>query len=188
MMAHRAPASSSSCTTLPPLRTLLENLNMIDENTVLPSIGRMHDRHEINQEKAHFHCPPLSSLVRQRRQVSACSITTSRTPSPAPTCAPSSLLFSDSQKLPCPPQKIRLVPATLENADAVVVIPPSLPASQGRQPQPLLLMGPALQRFRQPNRRLAKGARVHPYQIVRGATDPHGPRRPPMTPTNTNTN
>ncbi|KAI6116198.1 hypothetical protein EDD16DRAFT_554826 [Pisolithus croceorrhizus] len=187
-MAHCASATSSSRTTLPPLRTLLENLKMIDENAVLPSLERMYDPHETNREKAHFHCPPVSSLVRQRRQVSARPITTSRTPSLVSTCTPSSLPYLDSQKLPYPPQKIRLVPATLENADAVVVIPPPLPASQGRQPQPLLLMGPALQRFRQPNRRLAKGARVHPYQIVRGVTEPHGHRRPPMTPTNTNTN
>lgn len=187
-MAHCAPASSSSRTTLPPLRTLLENLKMVDENTELPSLERMYDPHEWNRETAHFHRPPSSSSVRQKRQVSAVPITTSRIPFPAPACSPSALPFPHPQKPPYAPQKLRLVPATLENADAVVVIPPSLPTPQGCQPQPLLLVGPALQRFRHPNRRLAKGARVHPYQIVCGATDPHGPRRPPMTPTNTNTN
>lgn len=187
-MAHCAPTASSSRTILPPLRTLLENLKMIDENTELPSLERMYDPHELNRKTAHFHLPPSSSFVRQRQQVSAFPITKSRTPSPAPICVPSSVPFPDPQKPPCLQQKIRLVPTTLENADAVVVIPPSLPTSQGRQPQPLLLMGPALQRFRQPNRRLAKGARVHPYQMVRGATSSQGPQRPPMTPTNTNTN
>ncbi|KAG6333938.1 hypothetical protein ID866_5149 [Astraeus odoratus] len=108
---------------------------------------------------------------------------TSRTPSPSPACAPSSSTCCDAKA--ASPQKFRLLPTTLENADAIVlVLPPTTPHAP--QPEPLLLMGPALQRFRQPHRRLTRGTRVHPYRIDRGAVDSKPSRRPPMLPTNTN--
>ncbi|KAH0826670.1 hypothetical protein J3R83DRAFT_5058 [Lanmaoa asiatica] len=81
---------------------------------------------------------------------------------------------------PFPTRKIRLVPTSFENADAVVLIsPPS--ASNTPSPQPLLLVGPALQRLRHPQRQLAKGARLHPYRIARGPSD-----RRPTGPSHTN--
>ena len=62
-------------------------------------------------------------------------------------------------------------------ADAVILIPPpnaypipTLPnyVPRNGQGQGLLLVGPALQYVRQPQRQLAKGARIHPYRVVRG--------------------
>ena len=89
--------------------------------------------------------------------------------------------------------KFRLVPCSLEIADAVILIPsssndvyPSISDSL-RLPnyyiprtghgQGLLLVGPALQQIRQQRpqqRQLAKGAtRIHPYRVVRGENIHH---------------
>lgn len=77
-------------------------------------------------------------------------------------------------------RKIRLVYTSFENADAVLLVePPSAPNT--RPPQPLLLVGPALQRLRRRQRPLVKGTRVHPYRIDRGPSD----RRPPTQPADT---
>lgn len=72
--------------------------------------------------------------------------------------------------------RYRLVRSTFENADAVLIVPPpSAPfvpplSSIARAPkgQGLLLVGEAMhQHLRHPQRNLAKGARMHPYRIVR---------------------
>jgi hypothetical protein len=62
-------------------------------------------------------------------------------------------------------------------ADAVILVPPPdahyIPNILNYVPrtghgQGLLLVGPALQHVRQPQRQLAKGARIHPYRVIRG--------------------
>ena len=62
-------------------------------------------------------------------------------------------------------------------ADAVILVSPAdayhhIPNAPNYVPrtgheQGLLLVGPALQHVRQPQRELAKGARIHPYRVVR---------------------
>ncbi|KAK0192714.1 hypothetical protein F5146DRAFT_1041169 [Armillaria mellea] len=116
-------------------------------------------------------CPRvMCQNYRMQRQASVSS-TSSRTPSSPPSRHPS--LTSPSGI------RFRLVPCTLDAADAVVVVPPpdapyipplsALQTSAGHAPpsQALFLVGPALQQFRQPYRPLSKGARVHPYRILR---------------------
>ena len=132
----------------------------------------------------------FSPLNHHGRQVStssshtSASHTISRSPSP-------SLSDSDPEKINKPSiphnnrgnTKFRLVPCSLDIADAVILVvpsssssstdvyPPNLPnyvprTGHGRG---LLLVGPALQQIRQPSQRqLAKGARIHPYRVVRG--------------------
>ena len=62
-------------------------------------------------------------------------------------------------------------------ADAVILVPPpdayltpDLPnyVPRAGRAQGLLLVGPAVHHVRQPQRQLAKGARIHPYRVVRG--------------------
>ncbi|KIM70495.1 hypothetical protein SCLCIDRAFT_1206636 [Scleroderma citrinum Foug A] len=179
-MAHYAP-STSSRTVLPPIRTLLDSLEMLEERPVLPSLDKIYGSQELDRETARIHIRNPTTCNRQRRQVP----TTLRTPSPTLPCASSSYVRPGAHKASLP-QKVRLVPTSIENADAVVVIPPPPTVPHACQAQPLLLVGPALQRFRQPNRQLAKGSRVHPYRIVRGTPEPHAPQRPPMGASNAN--
>ncbi|KAF9225745.1 hypothetical protein BS17DRAFT_777620 [Gyrodon lividus] len=180
-MAHCASHDSALVRpTLPPLHTL----DLPRGNIQLPRIHELYDLDELSRQTSHLHIPP-SPYGRQRRQVSISSSTTSRTPSPTPSCVPAPCL-RPSTNTPAsasyPTQKLRLVPTTFENADAVVLIsPPS--ASHVSPPQPLLLVGPALQRLRHPQRQLAKGARLHPYRIIRGPSDPHARRPTVPTPT-----
>jgi len=119
------------------------------------------------------------------RQVSTSS-SSSRTPSPNPSNYSSYTNTHSHPNPSLPPTrsssapKFRLVPSTLDVADAVVVVPPptapfipnltSTPSlmESARQGQALLLLGPALQHFRHPQRQIAKGARIHPYRIIRG--------------------
>ena len=101
----------------------------------------------------------------------SCAISPS--PSPSLSDADSEVNHSNPHK----DTKFRLVPCSLDIADAVILVPasnaypiPNLPnyvprTGHGRG---LLLVGPALQQIRQPQRQLAKGARIHPYRLVRG--------------------
>ncbi|KAG7448457.1 uncharacterized protein BT62DRAFT_929548 [Guyanagaster necrorhizus] len=114
---------------------------------------------------------PLYQNHRSQRQASICSSTSSRTPSPPPLQHPSSAFLARI--------RFRLVPCPLDAADAVVVVPPPdapyIPplsalrtsACYALRSQALFLIGPALQQLRQPHQPLAKGARVHPYRILR---------------------
>ncbi|PBK67435.1 hypothetical protein ARMSODRAFT_1085969 [Armillaria solidipes] len=116
-------------------------------------------------------CPRVMYQNRRMQRQASISSTSSRTPSPPPSRHPS-LTFPTGTRF-------RLVPCPLDAADAVVVVPPpdapyipplsALQTSAGHAPpsQALFLVGPALQQFRQPHRPLAKGARVHPYRILR---------------------
>ncbi|KIK81104.1 hypothetical protein PAXRUDRAFT_156906 [Paxillus rubicundulus Ve08.2h10] len=179
-MAHCASRDSAWVRpTLPPLHTL----DLPRGKIQLPRIHELYDLDELSRQTSQLHIPSALSHDRQKRHVSISSSTTSRTPSPAPSCVPAPCL-RPSTNIPTstsyPTQKLRLVPTTFENADAVVLISPQN-ASHIPPPQPLLLVGPALQRLRHPQRQLAKGARLHPYRIVRGPSDPHA-RRPSTVP------
>ncbi|KAH7886985.1 hypothetical protein F5I97DRAFT_1088608 [Phlebopus sp. FC_14] len=180
-MAHYAfPTPASARPTLPPLHTL----DLPRGKTQLPRIHELYDLDDLSYQTSRLHLPDLP-YQRQTRQVSVSSSTSSRTPSPTPSPTDGTIRPSIPMSSGKPSSKMRLIPTTLENADAVVVIPPAdaqhipplfgiPPTKQG--PQTLLLVGPALQYLRHPQRRLAKGARVHPYRIVRGPTDPHARR------------
>ena len=122
-------------------------------------------------------CPSLNN---HGRQVSTSSSHTSasRTISPSPSPSLSDLDSEINRSNPHSDTKFRLVPCPLEIADAVILIPapnvypipnilPNYVPRTGRG-QGLLLVGPALQQIRQPQRQLTKGARIHPYRVVRG--------------------
>ncbi|KAH7913297.1 hypothetical protein BJ138DRAFT_1178154 [Hygrophoropsis aurantiaca] len=177
-MAQCAP-STSARPTLPPLHTL--GLPIGKAGTRLPHIDELYDAYDLNHQTSHSHISHKYPQSRQTRKVSISSSTSSRTPSPTPSISP---LRATRPNLPHPTliqkaTKIRLVPTTLEDADAIVFVPPqtaSLPGASATTPvsqnqQPLLLVGPALAHLRHPQRQLAKGARIHPYRIVRGPAD-----------------
>ncbi|KAJ7774474.1 hypothetical protein DFH07DRAFT_1056886 [Mycena maculata] len=95
-----------------------------------------------------------------KRRVSTSS-STSRTPSPTPSDASSSA--SSSPTSPSK-SKLTLIPSSFADADAVVVVPPPNGAGQS-----LLLMGPALEHLRHPQRQISKGTRLHPYRFAPSA-------------------
>lgn len=111
---------------------------------------------------------------RHGRQVSNSSTntTSSRTPSPSPSDISMSSVLSGTS--------CRLMPCSMECADAVVVVTPNerpVMAPQGsfikntKSGQAILLVGSAVQQLRQPSSLQAvKGARLHPYRIVSGTT------------------
>ncbi|KAJ6472661.1 hypothetical protein DFH09DRAFT_1343872 [Mycena vulgaris] len=105
--------------------------------------------------------PPLHTLnllpPSYRRSDSATPSTSSRSPSPTPSDASVRSSFSTP---PTSPSKLTLIPSSLAAADAVLLVPPPSAAHAA----PLLLTGAALAHLRHP---LAKGARLHPYRVVR---------------------
>ncbi|KAF8551660.1 hypothetical protein OG21DRAFT_1512495 [Imleria badia] len=148
-MAH------STRPTLPPLHTL---------DLPRGDIPRMHDSDDLSRWNPHSNCHQCTAFPQ-----TPAPCLRPRTNAPAGTPTPTAF----------PARKIRLVPTSFENADAVVlVLPPSVPNAP--PPQPLLLVGPALARLRHPQGQLARGARVHPYRIARPAD-----RRPPTVPSHT---
>ncbi|OAX41287.1 hypothetical protein K503DRAFT_863983 [Rhizopogon vinicolor AM-OR11-026] len=159
-------SSASVRPTLPPLHTL----DLPRGKTQLPPIDELYDSHEFKRQVPRLHIP-----THQNRHVSISSSTSSRTPSPTP--SPFSPSRPSTAGGKC--TKIRLVPTTFEHADAIVlVLPPDAPhmyplsgITNLKPAQPLLLVGPALQHLRHPQRQIAKGARLHPYRIVRSPAD-----------------
>ncbi|KAK0458809.1 uncharacterized protein EV420DRAFT_1540666 [Desarmillaria tabescens] len=145
------------------------HLSMPSQRPTLPSIHSLDllplckEVDTSNKPLNYLSCPrAVHQNRRLHRQASISSSTSSRTPSPSSSRYPS-LTFPAGIRL-------RLVPCPLDAADAVVVVPPPdapyIPPLSSLQ-TPLFLVGPALQQFRQPHRPLAKGARVHPYRILR---------------------
>jgi len=155
------------------------------ERPTLPSIHALnlplfsrpkHTQLKYQNYEHNMGCSPLNAPndYHHSRQVSTSSshMSVSRTISPSP--SPNS--DADSQSNPDTGTKLRLVPCPLETADAVILIPPpedihhNTPnyVSRSGHGQGLLLFGPALHHVRQPQRQLAKGARIHPYRVVRG--------------------
>ncbi|KAF9528367.1 hypothetical protein CPB83DRAFT_854488 [Crepidotus variabilis] len=156
---------------LPPLHTLN-----------LPSISR-HSSSNVHYEPFNnlkFYPLTLNNLQHGHgRNVSSSSSCTvvSRNPSPTPSSDSESDSSSDAESS----TKFRLVPCPLEEADAAILVPPQdtplAPRStnyvaRNGKGKGVLLVGPALEHVRHPQRPLAKGARLHPYRIVRGSRSP----------------
>ncbi|KAG5636836.1 hypothetical protein H0H81_006663 [Sphagnurus paluster] len=176
-------AFSTERPTLPPLHTL----GLPNPATTL---------HELSYDNSS--CPRLHIPLCHRRQTSVCSSNTSRSSSPTLFDSSSSRSSSPSTDVevspptpvlsisplsrlpnqtpsPMPPVRFRLEPCSLEDAQAIVLIPPpcapAVPSTLTTAPAPkkqqaLLLVGHSMEYFRHPQRQLAKGARIHPYRIA----------------------
>ncbi|KII87814.1 hypothetical protein PLICRDRAFT_648523 [Plicaturopsis crispa FD-325 SS-3] len=182
-MAHQRVSlfsSGSDRPTLPPLHTL--NLK--------PRLAGVHDLHDSNETPTRT---MRNWLHPRHASISSTSTSTSsRTPSPSPSdmsACSSSSSFSTSTALttpspsPPPEARVRLAPTTLDLAEVVFIThppnAPHIPSLTGAPapPKTMMLVGPALRTLRQASdRSFAKGARVHPYRIVRGASG--GSRKP----------
>jgi len=166
MTSRQFTLDSQERPTLPPIHTL-----------DLPLLSQPKHTH---LKYDNLRCSPLNH---KDRQVSTSSShTVSLSPSPSLSDPDSEINRSN----PHPNTKFRLVPCPLEIADAVILVPPpnaypipNLPNYVPRtgHGQGLLLVGPALQHVRQPQRQLAKGARIHPYRVVRGENNTQNSRR-----------
>ncbi|KZT19946.1 hypothetical protein NEOLEDRAFT_1151669 [Neolentinus lepideus HHB14362 ss-1] len=146
-----------------PERPTLPSLRSLDLPYPLtpPHSNASHDTYEF--QSPDFNHP----LFHRPRQISMSSSADSRlssSPSPPPSSRSSSQR-APSPTTPPPAPKFKLVPASLESADAVLVIAPFTASTE--RSQPLLLVGDALRHVRCPDRQIAKGARLHPYKIVR---------------------
>ncbi|KAJ6500399.1 hypothetical protein C8R45DRAFT_977512 [Mycena sanguinolenta] len=144
--------SSSERPTLPPLHTL----NLLPASYAQRRGSSPYDSYERPCQRLNV---PQSSW--SRRRVSTSSSETSRTPSPTPSGVSSCSSASSNSSPTSPSKKLTLVPSSFEDAQAIVVIPPPGTPGQG-----LLLMGPALEHLRHPQRRIAKGTRLHPYRFA----------------------
>ncbi|KIY47852.1 hypothetical protein FISHEDRAFT_74193 [Fistulina hepatica ATCC 64428] len=173
--------------TLPSIGGL--NLGSDDDVTMMPHYAgtaiydNFNERYSSTMLCTSVSAPSVSSSRRSSCS-SRLSPPSSRSPSPsAPcsshssgippsACAPPSAVQACEEPIPCPSScippslRLRMVPSSLEEADAVVLIQSSSCGVSASTP-PLLLVGPAMQRLRHPNRPLTKGARVHPYKIAR---------------------
>ncbi|KJA25652.1 hypothetical protein HYPSUDRAFT_37695 [Hypholoma sublateritium FD-334 SS-4] len=127
------------------------------------------------------------SIIHDRKVSTSSSATSaSRSASPSPSCdTRGRSVFGASSATPT---KFRLVPCPMDAADAFIFVPPPgtyVPtptnyAARNGNGQGILLMGKALQHLRRsPPRPLAKGARLHPYRIVRGETPARGENAAP---------
>jgi len=159
--------------TLPPLHTLDLPFPISRKPRLAGTSGsELHER----QSCQRLHVP---RQLPYERRLSMSSSTSSRTPSPTPSESSSGYQSSHSSQSRPTRNSMRLVPSSFDDADAVLVIPPPnapyvptslsspLPCPAPSSGQALLLTGPSLDHFRQPLRQVAKGARVHPYRIVR---------------------
>ncbi|KAH9946882.1 hypothetical protein B0H21DRAFT_741445 [Amylocystis lapponica] len=122
----------------------------------------------------------LDSDTARPRQTSVSSSVSSRTASSSRPVSPSDSTTTDPRPMP----NFSLVRTTFDKANALIVVgplaaldassrspsPTTSPADRSRRGQAFLLIGPAMEQLRHPQRRLAKGARVHPYRIVPGRT------------------
>ncbi|TFY70317.1 hypothetical protein EVG20_g2678 [Dentipellis fragilis] len=184
--------------TLPPLHSLnlpVPGSSWVSGAHALPSIYDRHVPAHAAQQSWH-----------RGRQVSVSSSISSRTasasppPSEVPSLTDSISTTSTRQSTSPPPTampygSVRIVLAdSFEDADAALVFPPpgapyiptisDLNTNPGstealKQGKPLLLVGKAMEYLRHPQRRIAKGARIHPYRIVRSG----GSRRSSMAST-----
>ncbi|KAL0580494.1 hypothetical protein V5O48_001564 [Marasmius crinis-equi] len=155
--------------TLPSLHTL----DLPTLSTTKPHLsGLPYALHDHGRPSRTIHAPYAHH--QRPRQFSASS---SRTPSPTLSDSgdrDTSFVRASTSALPTPslPQakqsNLRLVPcSSLEDADAVVFVPPRSLQGQNEQSSALLLVGPALNDLRHPQRKIAKGARIHPYKFAR---------------------
>lgn len=167
-------ATSSACErpTLPPLHTL--NLPHLTRKP-----AHLYDSYELQPS-----CPRLHVPQKYHRSSSPSTNTSTPSPSHSLSCSPSSSRPSRSHspnsaastiKTPTPTttRKLRLIPCSLETADAVILVTspgaPYIPLKAGSNnpnSNALLLVGSALEKFRHPQRTITKGARVHPYRFA----------------------
>ncbi|KAG6377397.1 hypothetical protein JVT61DRAFT_15194 [Boletus reticuloceps] len=151
----------SSRPTLPPLHSL----NLPRGGIPLPRIHELYDLHDHSRRDLHLNLPngheqpPIPQLVTPRTPSSSDSYLRPCTNTPASPVVATPLTPTS---WPFPPHKIRLVPTTFENANAVILVPPPhVPL------QPVLLVGSAVERLRHPRRQLPEGVRIHPYRVAR---------------------
>ncbi|KAF8884880.1 hypothetical protein CPB84DRAFT_1788749 [Gymnopilus junonius] len=163
----------------------------------LPSLPRprnvKYDNHD-NLPQTH-----TNGMYHHNRQVSTSSSRTSASRNPSPSPSYTSDAESDGDRIsPRTPQgftKFSLVPCPLEDAEALIVVSDTAIGSQAPNYAPqqakhsFLVMGSSVQRFRNPQRPLAKGARIHPYRVVRSinASDSRRPSVISITAFNSNT-
>ncbi|KAG7093709.1 hypothetical protein E1B28_007363 [Marasmius oreades] len=153
-------------------RPTLPSLHSLDLPTLSPAIPRPSTSPYALYDNGR-HSQPQPQRPRQRQF----STSSSRTPSPSlseSTDRQKTFMTAVASTFPphlLPQSKgpdLRLIPcSSVDDADAVVFVPPrslTLPAEQN---QALLLVGPALSQFRHPQRQIAKGARIHPYKFAR---------------------
>ncbi|KDR80054.1 hypothetical protein GALMADRAFT_265248 [Galerina marginata CBS 339.88] len=138
----------------------------------LPSLSRSSHRNVKYETHDNLRRTPTNAMHHER-QVSTSSSHTSISRNTSPSPSPLSDVDSDGETTP--QTKFRLVPCPLEVAEAIIVVSdepitsqrPNYAPQQGKG-QSILIVGPSVQRFRNPQRPLAKGSRIHPYRIVRG--------------------
>lgn len=179
--------STSERPTLPPLHSLDLPMPDVSKKMLQPPIHELNDPHE------YYNTLRLAAPQPSRaRQPSISSSVSSRMSSTSPAPSVSTAPTSPSPSPPPPSfPKVRLVLTdSWEHADAALLFPPPdapyVPTLQAitsgvhtpnRTNGPLLLIGRALEHVRGPQRCLAKGARAHPYRLVRS----DAPSRRPST-------
>ncbi|KAK7060997.1 hypothetical protein VNI00_000732 [Paramarasmius palmivorus] len=152
--------------TLPSLHTL--DLPTLPSSTRPSSIYLpVPSPYDSGRQSLHAHAPHYAPRqLHRQRQLSTSTTTTSRTPSPP---------LSDSDYFTHSPShsqskqsgnNLRLIPCSFDEADAVVVVPPPSTCPEVEPSKALLLVGPALNHLRHPQRQIAKGARIHPYRFA----------------------
>lgn len=171
--------------TLPSIHTLSlpdirrpPRVDDLDDDLPTPRISRTPSQQHQSRNAS------LSSEVSSSRSSSPTDAVPTATPSPT---------------FPFPGSNFCLRRTTFENADAFVVIPPpslspsettgsqsptstSSPTEATRRGQAFLVVGEAMEQLRHPQRRLVRGARIHPYRIVA-----RGPARRASTSSSTST-
>ncbi|KAF8190456.1 hypothetical protein BJ912DRAFT_965156 [Pholiota molesta] len=173
-MSSKFMTNGSERPTLPSIHTL--ELPLLTRST----LSNVQYAPEINARPIRFNVP--TNKMNHDRRVSTSSSATSSSRSSSPTSPPDGF----SSRLPSTlPPNFRLVPCEMENAEAVILFPPpgaqdanvSNYSTHNGKGGGILLVGPALHKIcRNPQRPLAKGARVHPYRVALGE-NPNKSRR-----------
>jgi len=172
--------SSSLRPTLPSLRSLDLPTPSLREKMELLRFNDTHDSYECSTPTRF---QPRNRQTSISSSVTATSRSSSMSPPPSDFSAPSSGLIKTSSPTPVDAPRYRLVRSTFENADAVLIVPPptapfvpplsssATPANNFQKGQGLLLVGSAMRHhLRYPQRNIARGARIHPYRIVRAGS------------------
>ncbi|KAI0935120.1 hypothetical protein AcV7_004014 [Taiwanofungus camphoratus] len=177
-MASSLPHCPDTRPTLPPIHTLgLPYMSPI-------GVPNLHDFHDPN-DFSNIVPADVNRDWSRSRQTSVSSTlssgaSSSRSVSPCD-AQPSSLRSSFTASFP----GFSLVRTTFDNANAIIVVPPPIaphtsddsdgspssptlpPLDNSERGKAFLLVGPAVEHLRHPQRRITKGARMHPYRITR---------------------
>ena len=164
------------------------NSYLSSERPTLPSLHSLglpipklpsHELYEYNERKVRnwlFHNLTIFSFHLFKRwthvrNVSSSTSTSSRTTSPTPSDHSSASSTETARKF-------RLIPSTLESANAAIVIAVPLPTSTSILPlapknqnakkgKAFLVVGPALRRLQHHQRHISKGAHIRPYRMIK---------------------